>query len=555
MPGEARGGRTAWLLAGVAVLAGAGLLAYSAFAGRGLTVIVISLDTTRPDHMSAYGYGRPTTPNLERLAREGARFDAAHSSTSWTLPAHMSLFTGLPPGLHDVNIDFQVLAPDRRTLGEIFKGAGYRTMGVFSAPYVHGRYGFSRGFEYYERATLDPMIFDLTPSERAAEAGAREHRSHTEVTSKMVVDRGIALLRNSNSDNNLLFLHFFDPHYDYMPPDRLARQFCDPKYRGTLTGRDIDERQDVWDNEISDADKRQLKDLYDAELAWVDENLGRLLAELEAQDRLDRTLIVFVGDHGEEFYEHGRYGHRNGLTQQTLRIPLVVWGPGLGVPAGRTIDTEVANYDVLPTLLDYAGLPPEGTVDGRSLRPLIEGRALPPRPVSSALTFIPRKELGYYTLYRSIVLEGMKVVDIAAVKWSAKDERRLDGPKLDDPPEVLRVYDVRADPLEQQDLADSNDPRVKRALAAYVEEYARQKRVVAGLGDTATANDGISLQESLEALGYTSHDQPTAAPPGPPAKKPGAEEAPPAPVEQVPVEQVPVEQAPVEQAPAPQEPK
>lgn len=518
MPGEARGGRTAWVLAAVAVLAGGALLAYEAFAERGLTIVVISLDTTRPDHMSAYGYGRPTTPNLARLAREGARFDAAHSSTSWTLPAHMSLFTGLPPGLHDVNIDFQVLSPDRRTLGEIFKGAGYRTMGVFSAPYVHGRYGFSRGFDYYERGTQDPMIFDLTPAERAAEAGAREHRSHTEVTSKMVVDRAIALLRNSNAENNLLFLHLFDPHYDYIPPERLVRQFCDPKYRGTLTGRDIDERHDVWDATIDEADKRQLKDLYDAELAWVDENIGRLLDELAAQERLDRTLIVFLADHGEEFYEHGRFGHRNGLSQQTLRIPLVVWGPGLGVPAGRTIETEVANYDVLPTLVDYAGLPAEGTLDGRSLRPLIEGRALPPRPVSSALTFIPRKPLGYYTLYRSMILEGIKVVDVAAVQWSVEDERRLDGPVLKEPPEVLRVYDIRADPLEQKDLSDSGDPRVGKALAAWSAEKLRQQRVISGTGGSASANDGIRLQELLEAFGYVSKDEPGPAPPGQPAK-------------------------------------
>jgi arylsulfatase A-like enzyme len=533
MASEPRGGRAAWVLAGIVVLVGGALLAYEAFADRRLTVIVISLDTTRPDHMSAYGYGRPTTPNLARLAREGARFDAAHSSTSWTLPAHMSLFTGLPPGLHDVNIDFQVLAPDRRTLGEIFKGAGYRTMGVFSAPYVHGRYGFSRGFDYYERGTQDPMIFDLTPAERAAEGGAREHRSHTEVTSKMVVDRAIALLRNSNADNNLLFLHFFDPHYDYMPPERLAKQFCDPKYRGTLTGRDIDERQDVWDATINAADKRQLTDLYDAELAWVDENIGRLLAELAAQDRLDRTLIVFVGDHGEEFYEHGRYGHRNGLSEQTLHIPLVVWGPGLGVPAGRTIETEVANYDVLPTLVDYAGLPKEGTLDGRSLRPLIEGHALPPRPVSSALTFIPRKPLGYYTLYRSIVLEGLKVVDVAAVQWSETDERKLDGPVLKEPPQVVRVYDIRADPLEQHDLADSGDPRVGPVLAAWSAEYARQLRVVGGLGGPATASDGIGLMESLEANGYLAHDKPEATQPGKPAKddekKPQGEATPVAP--------------------------
>src|SRR5262249_42350850 len=242
----------------------------------------------------------------------------------------------------------------------------------------------------------------LTPAERHTEAAEREHRSHTEVTSKLVVDRAIALMKNSNADRNLLFLHLFDPHYDYLPPPKFAKEFCDPGYKGTITGAKIDEREDIWDGTISDADKKQLQDLYDAELAWTDENLGRLLDELKEEGRLDRTLIVFLGDHGEEFYEHGRFGHRNGLSEQTLHIPLVVWGPGLGVPAGKTIDAEVANYDVLPTLMDYAGLPRDGSLDGRSLRPLIEGHTLPPRPVSSALTFFPRHPEGYYKLYRSI---------------------------------------------------------------------------------------------------------------------------------------------------------
>jgi arylsulfatase A-like enzyme len=495
-----------WALAGLVALGGAGYVAWSASADRDILIVLISLDTTRPDHMSAYGYARPTTPNLARLTREGTRFDAAHSATSWTLPSHMSLFTGLPPGLHGVNIDFQVLAPDRRTLGEIFKAAGYRTMGVFSAPYVHGRYGFSRGFDYYERGTQDPMLFDLTPAERKAQAGEREHRSHTEVTSKLVVDRGIALLKNSNADKNLLFLHLFDPHYDYKPPEKLKAQFCDPNYKGTITGADIDAREDVWDGTISDADKQQLQNLYDAELAWTDENLGRLLDELKAEGRLDRTLIVFLGDHGEEFYEHGRFGHRNGLSEQTLHIPLVVWGPGLGVPAGQTIPVEVSNCDVLPTLIDYAGLPAEAGVDGRSLRPLIEGHSLPPRPVSSALTFIPRHPEGYYRLYRSIVLNGMKVVDVAAVQWKPEDEKRLNGPVLADPPEQIRVYDLKADPLEEHDLSDVAEPRVKQALAAWKAEYERQLRLAAGLGGAEAASDDMKLSDTMGALGYMGHD-------------------------------------------------
>ncbi len=474
---------------------------------RELTVIVISLDTTRPDHLSACGYARPTTPHLERLAREGTRFDQARSTTSWTLPAHMSLFTGLPPGVHDVNIDFQVLDRSRRTLGEIFKDGGFRTMGIFSGPYVHGHYGFSRGFKYYERGTQDPMLFDLTAEQRRTEIGLREHRSHTEVTSAMVVDRGLALLRNSNAPRNLLFLHFFDPHYDYKAPRRLARQFTDPAYSGPITGEGL-ARSGLVRPEMSAADRRQLLDLYDAELAWVDENIGRLLEQLEVQGRLGNALIVVTGDHGEEFLEHGRFGHRNGLSEQVLRVPLIVWGPDLGVPAGRVEQAEVSLCDVLPTLVDYAGLPAEPSLYGRSLRPLLQGGTLRPAPVAAALSFFPAQPQGYYVLHRSAVFDGLKVVSRVHVQWAPAKERDLTGPIVPGS-ETLAVYDLRADPLETSDLSASTDPqvvlRVKAVLSAYAAEHERQREALAQFtprGAEAGSDLGMDLYELMRAVGY-----------------------------------------------------
>lgn len=474
-----------------------------------LTVVLISLDTTRLDHLSAYGYGRPTTPNLERLAREGVRFDQARAPTSWTLPSHMSLFTGLPPGVHDVNIDFQALDASRRTLGEIFRDGGFRTMGVFSGPYVHAQYGFGRGFDYYERGTQDPMLFDLTAEEKRTQAALREHRSHTEVTSALVVDRAIALLRNSGSPRNLLFLHFFDPHYDYRAPRRIARAFTDPAYKGPITGDGIVSRPDLVHAGMPAADLRQLTDLYDAELAWVDENIGRLLDALREQGRLERTLIVVTADHGEEFFERGRFGHRNGLSEQTLRVPLIVWGgAGLGLPAGRTVDDEVATYDILPTLVDYAGLPPEPTLYGRSLRPAIEGRPLRPAPVAGALTFIPREPQGWYVLHRSAVFGGFKVVSQVRVAWTPERERDLAGPVLPGS-ETVAVHDLATDPLESRDLTASEDPavleRVRAALRAYEEEQQRQRQalqqfVPQGVPDGPGLD--LTLMETLEQLGY-----------------------------------------------------
>ncbi len=515
--------RGSWLLR-VAVLAA--VPAGCGLGDRELTVIVISLDTTRPDHLSAYGYARPTTPNLKRLADEGVRFDAARSTTSWTLPAHMSLFTGLPPGLHDVLIDFHVLDRGHRTLGQIFQDADYRTMGVFSAPYVHGHYGFDRGFDYYEKGTLDPMLFDLTREQRRQEALATEHRSHTEVTSGLVVDRALALLKNSQDPRNLLFLHFFDPHYDYRAPRRLAKVFTDPGYHGPITGENVTGRTDLVHASMPPEDREQLLALYDAELAFVDENIGRLLDALREQGRLDRTLIVVTGDHGEEFFEHGRFGHRNGLTEQTLHVPLIVWGKGLGLPAGRVVSEPVAIYDILPTLIDYAGLPEEPGLYGRSLRPLIEGGSLPARPLSAALTFIPHEPQGWYELHRAVAVNGLKLVSRVHVRWSPSTERNLAGEVIDGS-ELVQVFDLVGDPLEQRDLMLSDDPadraRVELVRGAWDAEWDRQKAEHARFspqGVPAGSDIGMSLLDQLRALGYAAGPDPASAPDPTPAAGP-----------------------------------
>jgi arylsulfatase A-like enzyme len=472
------------------------------FSSPELTIIVISLDTTRADHLSAYGYDRNTTPTLARLAEEGALFTNARSTSSWTLPAHMSLITGLPPGLHDVVIDFQVLDKGRRTLGEIFQDAGYRTMGVYSAPYVHGYYGFARGMDFYERATLEPMLFDIPQNQRNAQMGTREHASHREITSQRIVDRALRLMVQDDTDSNMIFLHFFDPHYDYRAPPKIARQFTDPVYSGRISGNRIASDADLLGGKIDAADRAQLEALYDAELAWVDQNIGRLLETLEARGRLDNAVVVVTGDHGEEFYERGRFGHRAGLMDEVLRVPLIIWAPGL-IPAGRVIEDDVAIYDVLPTLIDYAGLSEEPGVYGRSLKPLIDGERLPPRPVTSALSFFPRELRGYYVLHESMVLERMKLVRRLHVAWSPDKQADLGGSW--DPDSVeWELYDLREDPGETINLIGAGDPRERPILDAFAQETQRQKNAFIAYQPQGSpgASLDMDLMEMMAELGY-----------------------------------------------------
>ena len=479
-----------------------------------LTILLISLDTTRPDHLSAYGYDRDTTPTLAKLAREGTVFTHARSTSSWTLPAHMSLFTGLPPGLHDVVIDFQSLDRSRRTLGEIFHEAGFGTAGVYSAPYVHGKYGFGRGMDYYERGTQEPMVYDLPPAQQRQQLQLREQIGHQEVTSPIVTERALSLLDRIKGPRKLCFLHFFDAHYDYMAPPRIASRFLDKAYSGPISGKHAEDLALALGDHPAAADVQQLENYYDAELAWIDEYLAKLLERQQQRGELEHTLVVVVGDHGEAFFEHGRYGHRYDLHDEVLRIPLIVWAPGR-VPAGRVIDENVSIIDVLPTLMDYAGLPPDPALDGRSLKPLIDGGHLAPRPVTAALSFFPPKPaagqppLDHYLLHEAIVEDDLKLVRNVPVPWTPDPEHERD---IDAQPkpgtETYELYDLAADPTEQHDLAPAGGPRLDKLKADYEAERERQRQFLArfpeGSGESIT---DLTLDEQLRANGYLQHGQ------------------------------------------------
>jgi arylsulfatase A-like enzyme len=468
-----------------------------------LTIIVVSLDTTRPDHLSAYGYDRSTSPTLERLAREGVQFTNARSTTSWTLPAHMSLFTGLPAKVHDVNVDFQTLDAGRPVMGEVFAKAGFYTEGYYTAPYVHQRYGFGRGMEFYEPMTANPMAFDLPPAEMREQLGLREMFSHQEVTSVRVAQQALRFVRDASGPRNLLFLHLFDPHYDYRAGPNFRAPFVDPSYEGEITGDGLMGQLDLI-AEGNPADLQQLKDLYDAELLFTDAYLGHVIKSVEESDKLGSTIIVVVSDHGEEFFEHGRYGHRMGLHEEVIRVPFIVWGPGI-IPEGLVIDDDVAIYDVLPTLMDYAGIEESPFIYGRSLRPLIDGKSLPPRASASSLTFLHADARDYYTLHESTVYEGLKYIRKVQVPWSPLDQRNLSNPP-NWSTATIEVYDLREDPAEQSNLyvVDPGDPRVERAAQAFQDETDRLREATARFtpeGSIDMAPD-MGVLDIMKQLGY-----------------------------------------------------
>jgi len=338
------------------------LLAISAFtAGCGASpqprnLLLISLDTLRADHLGCYGYQRPTSPFLDRLASQGVLFEQAYATSPWTLPSHASLFTGLYPSQHGVMTEELALPGDLPTLAEALRERGFATAGFVSGIFVGPRFGLGRGFERY-----------LAIPTRAKSGGSATSLSATDRVSA----GGLEWLAARDGRPFFLFLHYFDIHSDYRPEPRFAEQFGKP-YHGPVDGSTRQllaflRRQIAFDAD----DRAHLVDLYDAEIRQLDQGLENLFAELRERGALEQTVVVVTADHGEELFDHGGVFHGQTQYQEMLRVPLVLVGPG--IPRGLRIDQPVSLVDLVPTLLTLLGAEMSPSVSGRDLAPLWQG--------------------------------------------------------------------------------------------------------------------------------------------------------------------------------------
>ncbi len=459
-----RSGRLRWLR-----LAAASLLASSlgacAPAPAAPNIVLVSIDSLRPDHLGAYGYGRPTSPHLDRIAAQGIVFTRAYSTTSWTLPSHLSLFTGLYPAEHGVIVDGQRLASTIPLLPELLARGGYRSAAMVSGPYLHGGFGFARGWEVYDDSLVRGDGFKPGSTTSA----------HERITSPTVHRRATELLDRLEGGRFLLFLHYFDVHYDYLPPPPWDRAF-DPDYRGAIDGRNVEKSPSI-SPKMARRDLEHLIALYDGEIRWVDEWIGRLDAELKRRDLDRRTLFVITADHGEEFFEHGHKGHRKNLYDTSLRIPLVIRLPDSRF-AGRRVDSPVSLVDLLPTLAAQAGVDPPAERRGRDLL----------RTRSGELASLPESDL----------FAGLQMISEAIVRgpWKMMVTGRPRRGSF-----LYELYETTADPRERRNLA----PR-KKALRARLLLDLQRARV--GFGELLRRNPSerleISndLEQQLRSLGY-----------------------------------------------------
>ena len=315
---------------------------------EGAPVVLVSIDTLRSDRVGCYGYAKAATPTLDALAREGVLFTDAFSHCPLTLPAHVSLFTGLLPPTHGVrdNLGF-TLDPKHRTLARRFQEQGYATGGAVSAYVLRGSTGIADGFSLWDDT------FETRSGAEAIGDLQRDGAVATEALAHWVEAQG--------GRRFFAFLHLYEPHSPYTPPAKHGHH-ADP---------------------------------YDGEVAYADELVGRLLARLRSAGVYDRAVLAVTSDHGEGLMDHGEQEHGFFLYREALQVPLVLRLPG-GRKAGTRVTGVAGHVDLAATLLDLAGLPADG-MEGASLRGAIDSGHTAARPVYSE-TFYPRYHFGWSEL-------------------------------------------------------------------------------------------------------------------------------------------------------------
>ncbi len=313
-------------------------------------VLLITLDTTRADHLGCYGYAPAKTPDLDRLAREGVRFRRVYCPAPLTLPSHVSIMTGLYPVTHRVRNNGHDLPSGIRTLAQILKAKGYATAAFVSSFSVDSRFGLDRGFDVYDDTFRAESPFKTQNAERRAEE---------------TFARFSRWLENNAKGRFFGWVHYFDPHLPYDPPS---------PYKGEFE-----------------------KDPYDGEIAYVDHYVGAILERLKQQGILERTIVVVAGDHGEGLGDKVETGHGIFLYEETLRVPLILRNPAV-FPRARVIESEVRLIDVAPTILETVGLKGESAgMAGQSLVPWLTGKR--GEDLDSLVeTFYPPENFGWSEL-------------------------------------------------------------------------------------------------------------------------------------------------------------
>jgi len=448
------------------------LTAFAAACSRGTreperprNVIFILVDTLRADHLGAYGSARDTSPNLDAFIRKSVFFRDARSQAPCTFPSVNSILTSRYPASFLGQPNQSMGIPERiPSLAEILRGRGYRTVAVSASAVVRNTpsqhnpgAGFGRGFDLFQEECVW----------KAAACVNRQALAHLQ--RKDQGDEG----EGGDERPLFLYIHYLDPHGPYSPPRGYKRRFAtgnpDKPFIRNGNPNPIGDMlyKGAPDPGVTQADLQFLKDLYDDEISYLDTQLAHLFRTLEEGGWLDDSIVVFAADHGEEFLEHGHIKHCRAVYDNSIRVPLFFHIPGV---EAKALEQPVQNLDIVPTLLDYLGVPVMGlTLEGESLRPLIEkGTAGDPHQYSLSGP------------YRSVADGRFKLI------------QDLGG-------DSFWLYDLQKDPGETKDVLAAerrNFHRLREALGGWLALTEGQGRADESLRKAKEA------EEKLRSLGY-----------------------------------------------------
>jgi arylsulfatase A-like enzyme len=411
-------------------------------------ILLVSIDTLRPDHLGCYGYPPPTSPAIDRLCAESVVFDHASAHAPSTLPSHASILTSLLPHHHGASFENKRALPDEiLTLAEVVAAAGYRTAAFTGGGQIDPIFGLGQGFEEYRV----PASSDFT----------------------VTVDKGLKWLDQVGDAPFFLFLHTYQVHHPYEPAPEVLAKFESgydgpfPDHISVETIRAIN----ASGKPLPEADLRHIVATYDAEIREADDAFADLVEGLRGRGLWDSTVVIFTSDHGEEFAEHGYVGwHSHTLYEELLHVPLVIKLPA-GREAGRRVDRLVRSIDIAPTALKAVGLRVPEQFSGIDLAALWSGREVPPLVAVSRLDRADKAKVS------AIRDERFKLERL----YSRRE----------------RLFDLADDPQERWDASSSFPGEVGRLLALY-DGILASRPTPAQL----EVDPGDDLKKSLEDLGY-----------------------------------------------------
>ena len=416
---------------------------------RRSNVLLIVVDSLRKDRMSAYGYARDTTPHIAWFAREAVIYTRATSQAPWTTPSIATLLSSHYPSTLGIK-DTRSVVPEVFTLlPEALRDAGYATGAVVSHSFVSSDWGLAQGFDSFDESNI---------------------LGHDAVTSRSISD--LANLRLDTWDEDqpwFLFLHYFDPHFSYTEHTEFSFREKGAEYTGPLTSGMLFHDLNAMRRDLSVADLTELAHYYDSEIAFTDQQIGRVLDHLRDSNKFDDTLIIVTADHGEEFLDHANLGHAKSLFEELVGVPLIIKFPGA---QAAVVDLPVGLIDLYPPITEMVGVATPSDLRGRSLVDTARGRLRVPDSVFA--------ETSRHRELRGLVEGRYKLV-------------------LDLETDAAHLYDLSADPLEREDVSKREPERASTMLATLRRWMESTHRGAARAPDRMLTSEE---EERLRALGY-----------------------------------------------------